>query len=71
MVLVEGLIVLATVLYLLYRYGTETYNHWEKKGVKYLKPSAPFVGNSENMVFKKETILEYLNRIYMGFPNEK
>ena len=72
MALVEALIVLGTVLYILYKYGTSTYDHWEKKGVNYIKASIPFLGSEgAKMFWKRETIIDFLQRIYNKFPEQR
>lgn len=72
MALVEGIIILGTILYILYKFGTKSYDHWEKKGVKYIKASYPFLGsNGEKMLWNKETLIESSSRMYNEFPKER
>lgn len=72
MVLVEGLIILGTILYILYRYGTSTYDYWEKRGVDHIKAYLPFLGsNGERMFWKRQTMMEGMWAIYNAFPGQK
>lgn len=72
MTLVEGIIVLGTILYILYKYGMKTYDHWEKKGVKYIQAPVPFLGSfGVNMMMKKETLIDSALRMYNAFPGQR
>lgn len=72
MALIEGLIVLGTVLYILYKYGTSTYDHWEKRGVNYMKPLLPFLGSGgEQLFYKRQTILESMMKMYNFFSGQR
>ena len=68
--LAEGIIIVGTILYILYKYGTKSYDHWEKKGVKHIKAYIPFLG-SGGMFWKKQTLIESLNAIYDAFPTQR
>lgn len=68
----EGFIVLGTILYILYKYGTKTYDHWEKQGVNHIKACIPFLGSDGfKMFWKRETIIDSINRIYNSFPGQR
>ncbi|KAL0270759.1 UNVERIFIED_CONTAM: hypothetical protein PYX00_008058 [Menopon gallinae] len=59
-----------TATYLLYLFGTQHYGHWKKKGIRYLKPSFPFVGNSADFILKRMSSAESIIKIYNSFPGQ-
>lgn len=42
--MIEGIVLLAAIIYLLWYLGTKNFDYWKAKGVPFLKPQ-PFVGN--------------------------
>ncbi|XP_063236620.1 probable cytochrome P450 6a13 [Bacillus rossius redtenbacheri] len=48
---------------LLYRKGTETFDHWKNRGVPFV-PAVPFLGSAPGMVLKTSARCEELRRLY-------
>lgn len=63
-------LILATVLYAVYRYGTSTFGFFKDKGVIFLKPM-PFLGNFHSFIFKTKTFHDVVIDMYAQFKDEK
>nr|AQM57042.1 cytochrome P450 CYP6AX3 [Sogatella furcifera] len=61
---------LVSTLTAIYWYGISTYSHWEKKGVKFMKPVIPFFGNTLNLALGRHHITECHQEIYDYFHEE-
>ncbi|CAD7089888.1 unnamed protein product [Hermetia illucens] len=60
---------LIIVVCLALKWGTKTFDFFEKQGIKYVKPY-PFIGTS-TWLFMRENIITIAKRYYDQFPNEK
>lgn len=58
------------ILYAIYKWGTLTYNYWELRSVKFLKPIFIF-GNTGDFMRGKYTMMEFAEHLYNAFPKEK
>lgn len=58
------------ILYAIYKWGTLTYDYWELRNVKYLKPKFLF-GNTGAFMRGKFAMMDFSNFLYNSFPNEK
>ncbi|XP_059477145.1 cytochrome P450 9e2-like [Neocloeon triangulifer] len=57
-VLADTALLLLTALYLIYWYGTSTFDYWKKKGVPELETKVPFFGAAlDSMLFRKQMSL--------------
>lgn len=63
-------ILLISVAYLIYKWGTSSFDYFEKKGVKFNKPHF-IVGSRLGMVLKQGTMADFAMKIYNEFANEK
>uniref|UniRef100_A0A1B6MN44 Cytochrome P450 n=1 Tax=Graphocephala atropunctata TaxID=36148 RepID=A0A1B6MN44_9HEMI len=68
--LVDILIATATLLGLFYYFITSTYDHWEKRGIPYVKPTLVF-GNLKDQFLLKKSLNYVLQDIYNSFPGQK
>lgn len=68
---IEILIVVGTILYILYKYGTSTYDYWEKKGVNHIKARIPFLGSNADTFLKKDSIIGVICKMYNAFPDQR
>lgn len=66
----EILLLIVTVLYLLYKYGTSTYNHWKNQGLVQIDPKLPFVGNTWGFLMRKFHPADGTKIFYDTFSNE-
>lgn len=64
------LILVILSAYLFYKWGTSTFDYFEKKGVSYNKPIF-ILGSRLTMILRTKSMVEFLNKIYYEFPNEK
>lgn len=71
MALVEILILTATVLYIFYKWGTNTYGYWKNQGVPQDDPKFPLVGNSWKFLARKWNPADGIKFLYERFPNSK
>lgn len=58
------------IIYLIYKWGTSTFDYFEKKGVPFNKPVFA-VGSRLGMILKQGTVIDFLNKIYYEFRDEK
>ncbi|XP_059610424.1 probable cytochrome P450 9f2 [Phlebotomus argentipes] len=62
---------LVTILgYFAYKWGTSTYDLFEKRGLKFIPP-VPFFGNFKHMALQTKTFYDLMHELYNHFPNEK
>lgn len=64
------LIVILSVVYLIYRWGTNTFDYFEKRGIAYNKPVF-LVGSGLNVITQKLTLQDSIMKQYNEFPDEK
>uniref|UniRef100_A0ABL0EJX2 Cytochrome n=3 Tax=Rhodnius prolixus TaxID=13249 RepID=A0ABL0EJX2_RHOPR len=62
---------LGLVALLIYYYGTNTYNYWKKKGVPYIKPKFPFLGNTYEVVFSLKAVIDKQLEFYNHFDGQR
>ncbi|XP_063223441.1 cytochrome P450 6k1-like [Bacillus rossius redtenbacheri] len=62
-------VVLVTCLTALYLYFTRSFSYWRKRGCPYMPPTV-LVGNIGNVILQKETISQYLKRVYDSNPDK-
>uniref|UniRef100_A0A1B6L6W5 Cytochrome P450 n=1 Tax=Graphocephala atropunctata TaxID=36148 RepID=A0A1B6L6W5_9HEMI len=65
--------ILSTVVVIilsLYYFSIKSFSHWEKLGIKYVKP-VPLFGNSYSTITRKKCLSENQQEIYNAFPEEK
>lgn len=62
------LVILAIIL--IYKWGTSTFDYFEKKGIPYNKPIF-LVGSRLGMILKQGSIVDFISKIYNEFKNEK
>ena len=65
----EILLLLFTLIVLLYKYVTKKFDHWQKTGVSFSKPSFPF--GSYNLLSSKKHMNEFILDDYKRFKDEK
>jgi hypothetical protein len=58
------------LIFLIYKWGTSTFDYFEKRGVAHKKPIFLF-GNASNVLTRKLAFPEIVKKIYNDFPNEK
>lgn len=58
------------ILYGIYKWGTQSYNYWELRNIKFLKPTFLF-GNTFGIMTNQYAMIDYVNFLYSSFPNEK
>jgi hypothetical protein len=63
-------IILLVVAFLLYKWGTSTFDYFEKRGIPYNKP-LPFVGSRIGMLLRNSSAVDFLMEIYDEFKDEK
>jgi hypothetical protein len=63
-------IILLVVAFLLYKWGTSTFDYFEKRGIPYNKP-LPFVGSRIGMLLRNSSAVDFLMEIYNEFKDEK
>lgn len=61
---------LIVTAYLIFKWGTSTFDYFEKKQVKFNKPHF-LVGSRLGMVLGQGTIVDFSMKIYNEFKNEK
>ncbi|KAI8441397.1 hypothetical protein MSG28_015012 [Choristoneura fumiferana] len=64
------IIAICVLIGLLYLYGTQSYNYWKDKGVKYEKP-LPFIGNAAPLFAHRVSVTTYITELYRKYPAEK
>lgn len=64
------IVAVIAILYLLYKWLGKKNDYFEKKGVAYSKP-AFLIGNQTDMVLRRASLAEIVNKWYKEFPNEK
>ena len=69
MLLLALIILLVTMLLLTVNWAQSINKHWERKGIKFLKP-VPFFGNCLHVFLKKKTLIEVVTELYNKYPNE-
>lgn len=57
-------------VYILYKWGTSSFDYFEKKGVPYNKPNF-LVGSRLSMILRTKNAKEFFDWIYYEFKNEK
>lgn len=57
------------IFYKIYQ-STKVFEHWKKKGVKYVKP-LPLVGNMLPTVLQTKSMSELTQDFYNAFPDER
>lgn len=62
------LVILAIIL--IYKWGTSTFDYFEKKGVPYNKPFF-LIGSRSGMFWKQGSIVDFLSSLYNEFKDEK
>lgn len=62
--------IICMLIYRVYRWATQNHNYFEKKGIAALKP-IPFVGNTIAFYLKKVELIDFAQKLYNDFPNEK
>ncbi|CAB3365184.1 Hypothetical predicted protein [Cloeon dipterum] len=60
---------LGLLFFLVYRYLTSTFDHWKKKGVKFIKPW-PIAGSTATIMLMKEHLLHFHQRVYKEYEGE-
>jgi hypothetical protein len=63
-------ILILLAAYLFYKWGTSTFDYFEKRGIAFNKPKF-LVGSRLGMILRQNTMIDFLNEIYYEFPNEK
>lgn len=64
------LIIFLFAVYLIYRWGTNTFDYFRAKGIPYLKPRF-LIGTSENFFTKKWSLNDYCLEYYHALEGEK
>lgn len=67
---VDFAVLLTIIVTLVYLYYKHKYSYWKKRGVNYLKPSAPF-GNVGPFVLKQECFGMQMSNLYQEFKKRK
>lgn len=57
--------------YLLYKYVYKPTRYWKEKGVPYLKPAWPIVGNAMQFLLRRKPMFYVFREQYDEFPNER
>lgn len=67
----ELVLVIAVVLivYSFYKWATLNGKYFEKRNIKYMKPTF-LVGNTAAIFTNKYTAIEFASKLYNEFPNE-
>ncbi|RZF46375.1 hypothetical protein LSTR_LSTR007908 [Laodelphax striatellus] len=60
---------LVSMLAVIYYFGISTFSHWEKKGVKFMKP-VPFFGNTLYLAMGRQHITDCHQEIYDYFADD-
>lgn len=63
MALFESVILISTILFLLYKYGTRNFQRWKGVGIKYDEPY-PFIGSDLNIFTKERSPCDNVKRMY-------
>lgn len=64
------LALVAVAAYLIYRYFTETFDYWKKKGVIFVKP-AFLAGSMKSVLMIQEHLGEFFDRMYKDYSSER
>lgn len=64
------LILIIVALLLVYKWGTSTFDYFEKRGIPYNKPLF-LVGSRLGLVLRNITMVEAVQKTFYEFPNEK
>jgi cytochrome P450 family 9 len=64
------LILVVLLIFLAYKWGTSSFDHFEKRGIPYEKPIF-FAGNSENFFTRKQALPDLVRARYEKFKSEK
>lgn len=70
MAIYETLVLIATIIFILYKLGTKNYKRWKNIGVKFIEPY-PIIGNSGNFFTRKISPADNLKIAYDTFPKER
>lgn len=70
-ILFEPLLVIPALILFAYYYGTRTYDYWKLKGIPYVKPKFPFLGNSAVSAFSLMPGHAYQQMIYDFFKGHR
>ncbi|KAK9499934.1 hypothetical protein O3M35_002869 [Rhynocoris fuscipes] len=62
---------ITAIVSLIYYYGTKTYDYWKKKGIPYIRPKYPYLGNTYESAFSFKTILELQQQFYNYFKGNR
>jgi cytochrome P450 family 9 len=65
-----AIIFLAVIFYLIYKWGTSTFDYFEKKGIPYNKPY-PFIGSRIGMLLRNSSAIDFILELYNEFKDEK
>jgi len=60
----------AVACFLIYRYFTESFDYWKKKGVVFVKPSF-LVGSMKTVLLIEEHLGEFFERLYKEYSSER
>lgn len=64
------IILIAILVYFIYKWSTSTFDFFERQGIPYRKP-VPFFGTSANMITKSKPFIQVLEEWYYEFKDEK
>jgi hypothetical protein len=65
----QWLAIAAVLITSVWYYCVYKYSFWEKKGVKFMKPTLPF-GNMGDAIFLRKSSTEMMKKLYDQFPEE-
>lgn len=63
-------ILILVAAWLLYKWGTSTFDYFEKRGIPYNKP-LPFVGSRIGMFLRNSTAVDFIMELYNEFKDDK
>ncbi|KAL7031685.1 hypothetical protein ACKWTF_007101 [Chironomus riparius] len=64
------LVLILAIIYLIYKWGTNTFDYFEKRGIKYNKPLF-LVGSRLSILLKNSSMVDSVQKTYKEFRNEK
>lgn len=64
------LVAIVAISYLLYKWLNKSHDYFEKKGVSFVKPKF-LIGNQADMLLRRASLPEIVDKWYKEFPKEK